>query len=68
MSTAPATVTPKAFDIWGNHDGKIIAREAEKPFVTDADAPYTFHKHEMRVEAVTRRETLAKYRADCKAV
>lgn len=50
------------YDIWTDYDGHRTARPATAPFVTDADAPYGFYKHEVRVDAANAREALAKAR------
>lgn len=53
----------KEFDVWSNHHGKITCRLALKDFVDDTDAPYTFHKHELRIAAASKKDAIAAYRA-----
>ena len=51
------------FDVWASSDGRIIATPATKQFVDDTDAPYTYHRHELRVTASSRRDAVARYNA-----
>lgn len=51
------------FDVWSNADGHLTATPAAREFVDDGDAPYSFSRHELRVDALNRRDALAQYHA-----
>ena len=46
------------FDIWTDFDGQVTAVLATRAFVDDADAPYGYHTHQVRVTANSKRAAL----------
>ena len=57
-----ASMENTEFDVWSNNKGNLFAKRASKRFVDDADAPYGFSRHEVRVTASNGREALSEYR------
>lgn len=51
------------FDVWTDDDGNITATRAVNRFVDDADAPYGYSHHEIRVIATGKRNAMAQYRS-----
>ena len=55
------------YDVWSNADARIKSTVANKAFVDDSDAPYSFSKHEIRVNATSGKEAIKQYRLATKA-
>lgn len=53
----------KEFDVWSSADGRLTSRLSTKAFVDNADAPYSFDTHEIRVSAINRKDAIRQYRA-----
>jgi hypothetical protein len=55
--------TMSEFDVWTDDDGNVTATKAVARFVDDADAPYGYCHHVIRVDAPNNRNAKAQYRA-----
>lgn len=51
------------FDVWTDYDGNVTATEAVSKFVDDSDAPYGYCRHAIRLNAPSKRNAMAQYRA-----
>ena len=51
------------YDIWGDSNGHICALPACMPFVDDADAPYGYDRHLIRICSSNRRDAIRAYHA-----
>lgn len=51
------------FDVWTDDDGNVTATEVVSRFVDDSDAPHGYCHHVIRLDAPSKRNAMAQYRA-----
>lgn len=51
------------FDVWIDDDGNVTATKAVTRFVDDADTPYGYCHHAIRLTASGKRNAMAQYRS-----
>ncbi|KZX73950.1 hypothetical protein A3715_15585 [Oleiphilus sp. HI0009] len=50
------------YDIWTDSDGRARATLSTKVFVDDSDAPYGYEKHQVRLDASSKRSAMNMFR------